>query len=100
MPMSSRRRNQRRQTLDQFERSEHQADAAAGTWLDAFIDQVFGVDFTQALEREGRASAVAQQTFQARVGVAVCRIGELSRRCRERRTPVAALPFQRGRCRM
>jgi hypothetical protein len=66
MPMTARRRNQRRQTLDQFERCEHQADAAAGTRLDALVDQVFGVDFTQALQRKGRASAVAQQPFQAR----------------------------------
>jgi len=27
---------------------------------------VFGVDFTQALQREGRASAIPQQPFQAR----------------------------------
>jgi len=66
MPMSARRRNQRRQTLDQFERCEHQADAAAGTRLDALVDQVFGVDFTPTLQREGRASAIPQQPFQAR----------------------------------
>ena len=66
MPMTARGWNQRRQTLDQFERRQHQADATAGTRLDALIDQVFGVDFTQALEREGRASAIPQQTFQTR----------------------------------
>ncbi len=64
--MSARRRNQRRQTLEPFERREHQADAAAGTRLDALIDQVFGVDFTPALQCEGRSGAVAQQPFQAR----------------------------------
>ena len=64
--MSARWRNQRRQTLDQFERCEHQADSAAGTRLDALADQVFGVDFTQALQREGRTSAIPQQPFQAR----------------------------------
>ena len=61
MPMSARRRNQRRQTLDQFERCEHQADAAAGTRRDALVDRVFGIDFTPALQREGRASAMPQQ---------------------------------------
>ncbi len=66
MPMSARRRNQRRHTLDQVERPEHHADAAAGTWLDALIDQVFGVDFTQTLHSEARSSAVAQQPVQAR----------------------------------
>jgi hypothetical protein len=66
MPMSAWRRNQRRQTLDQFEGREHEADAAAGTRLDALVDQVFGVDFTPALQREGRASAIPQQTFQTR----------------------------------
>ena len=65
MPMSARRRNQRRQTVDPFERREHQADAAAVTWFDALIDQVFGVDFTSTLQSEGRASAGAQQPFQA-----------------------------------
>ena len=65
MSMSARRRNQRRQTLDQFEWREQQADAAAGTWLDALIDQVCDVDFTPTLQREDRSSAGAQQPFQA-----------------------------------
>ena len=65
MPMTARGWNQRRQTLEPFERREHPADAAAGTGLDALVDQVFGVDFTQTLQSEGRSSAVAQQPFQA-----------------------------------
>jgi hypothetical protein len=44
----------------------NEADAAAGTRLDALVDQVFGVDFTPALQREGRTSAIPQQPFQAR----------------------------------
>nr|WP_287635228.1 hypothetical protein [Accumulibacter sp.] len=65
MPMPARRRNRRWQTLDQFERRQHYADAAAETRLDALLDQVLGVDLTQALQREGRASAIPQQPFQA-----------------------------------
>ena len=61
--MPARRWNQRRQTLEPFERRQHPADAATGTGLDAFIDPVFGIDFTPALQCEGRASAVAQQPF-------------------------------------
>lgn len=57
--------NQGRQTLDQFERGEHQADATARAWLDAFIDQVLGIDFTQSLQRKGRPGAIPQQAFQA-----------------------------------
>ena len=30
------------------------------------MDRIVGVDFTQALQREGRSSEVAQQTFQTR----------------------------------
>ena len=66
MAMPARLSNQRRQTPNQFERREHQADAAAGTRLDALVDQVFGVDFRPALQREGRASSIPQQPFQAR----------------------------------
>lgn len=64
MATPARRRNQCRQTLDQFVRREQQSDAAAGTRLDALIDQVFGVDFTQSFQRKGRPGAVAQQALQ------------------------------------
>ncbi|EXI65067.1 MAG: hypothetical protein AW08_03520 [Candidatus Accumulibacter adjunctus] len=63
--MSARWRNQRRQALDQFERRQHRSDAAAAACFDAFMDQMVGVDFTQTLQREGGASTVAQQPFQA-----------------------------------
>ena len=54
----------------------HPAGAAAGTRLDAFIDRVFRVDLSQALQREGRASAIPQQPFQARaVGAFDARAG-------------------------
>jgi len=43
------------------ERRQHQADAAAGTRLVALADVGFGVDFMQAPEQEGRASALPQQ---------------------------------------
>ena len=59
------RRDQGRQTLDQFEWGQHQADAAARSRLDALIDQVLGIDFTQPFQREGRPGAVAQQALQA-----------------------------------
>jgi len=65
MPMSARWRNQRHQTFDQFERRQHHADAAAGTWFDALMDQMAGVDFTQTPQREGGASTVAQQLGSA-----------------------------------
>jgi len=51
-------------TLDQFERGQHQADAAARSRLDALIDQVLGIDFTQPFQREGRPRAAAQQALQ------------------------------------
>ena len=60
-----RRRDQGRQTLDQFERGQHQADAAARARLDALIDQVLGIDFTQPFQRKGRSGAIAQQSLQA-----------------------------------
>jgi hypothetical protein len=58
MAMPARRRNQGREALHQFERCEHQADAAARTWFDVFMGQVFGVNFTQSLQREGGAGDV------------------------------------------
>ena len=48
------RRNPRRQTLDQFERRQHQADTAARPQLRALVAPMLGIDFTQALQREGR----------------------------------------------
>jgi hypothetical protein len=74
MLKSARGRNQRRQTLDQLERRQHQAVAAAGTQLDALIDQVVGVDFTPTIQRDGRASAAdvpdrAVGPFDAYAGV-------------------------------
>ena len=59
------RRNQGRQAVDQFEGCQHQADAAARPRLDALIDQVFGVYFTQSFQGKGRPGAVAQQALQA-----------------------------------
>ena len=48
----------------QSERRPHRTDAAA-TWFDAFMDEMDGVEFTQTLQREGGASTVAQQPFEA-----------------------------------
>jgi hypothetical protein len=62
--MPARWRNQGRQSLDQFEWGQHQADAAAHSRLDALIDQVLGIDFTQPFQREGRPRAAAQQALQ------------------------------------
>jgi len=62
--MAARRRNQRRQTVEQLLRCPHQADAATRPRLHALIDQVLGIDFTQALQRKCRTGAVAQQTLQ------------------------------------
>ena len=65
MPMPARRRNQRGEAVEQFQRRQHQADAAAGTGLDALVDQMLGIDFAQPLQCKRRPGAVAQQTFQA-----------------------------------
>jgi hypothetical protein len=65
--MPARWRNQGRQSLDQFEWGQHQADAAARSRLDALIDQVLGIDFTQPFQREGWPRATAQQALQAQV---------------------------------
>lgn len=68
------------QTLDQFEWGQHQAGAAAPSRLDALIDQVLDIDFTQPFQREGRPRAVAQQPLQAlavmRFDVDACIKGE------------------------
>jgi hypothetical protein len=53
------------ETLDQLEWGQHQAGAAARSWLDALIDQVLGIDLTQPFQREGQPGAVAQQPLQA-----------------------------------
>jgi hypothetical protein len=45
--------------------AKNQRNAAARSWLDALIDQVLGIDFTQPFQREGRPRAVAQQPLQA-----------------------------------
>jgi len=51
--------------IEQFERGEYQADAAARARLDALVDEVLGIDFAQSFEREGRPGAVTQQALQA-----------------------------------
>ena len=45
----------RGETLDQFERGQHQADAPARSWLDALIDQALCIDFTQPLHSSAKA---------------------------------------------
>ena len=42
--MPTRRTNQRRQTLDQFERRREQADTAAGAGFETLVDRMLGVD--------------------------------------------------------
>jgi len=44
MSMPPRRRNQGRQTLDQFERRQQHTDTATGAGLEALADQMLGVD--------------------------------------------------------
>jgi len=63
--MPTRRRDQCRQTVDQFERRQEQADTAAGAGLEALVDQMFGVDLAQSFEREDRTGAVAEQALKA-----------------------------------
>ena len=63
--MSARRWDQCGQAIEQFKRGEHQRDAAARARLDALIDEVLRIDFTQPLQRKGRPGAVTQQTLQA-----------------------------------
>ena len=60
----ARRRNHGRQAVDQFERRQHQADATTRPRFDAFVDQMFGVDFSLSLQGRSRPGAVAQQAFQ------------------------------------
>ena len=61
--MPARQRNQRRQTVDQFERREHYADVATGARPDALVDRVLGIDFPKSFQREGRSGAVARQVL-------------------------------------
>ena len=47
--MFARRRDQCRETVEELQRGQHQAHAASRAGLAALIDQMRGVDFTQAL---------------------------------------------------
>jgi len=57
-------RDQCRETIEEWHRRLHQADAALWAGLDALVDQMPGVGFTQAFQRKGRACAIPQQPFK------------------------------------
>jgi hypothetical protein len=92
MAIPARRRNQRRQTVAQFEGRQHQTHAAAWTQLDALVDQLPGVDFTPTLQREVRTSAGA--TDVPGRGGQPLRWASWRRRCRQNLQPVVEASCQ------
>jgi len=58
MSIPTGRRNQRRQSFDQFVRRQEQPDTAAGAGLDAFVNQTLRINLAQRFEREDRTGAV------------------------------------------
>ena len=52
-------------SIEQFDRGQQQAAAAARAGLDTRIGQVPGVDLTQPFARNGRPGTVAQEAFEA-----------------------------------
>ena len=64
MAVCTGRRHQRGDFVDQLQRREHQITRAVGAGLGVVVDQMFGIQLMQMRQRERRAGAVAQQSFQ------------------------------------
>jgi len=64
LTMQARGWDQRGQPLDQFQRRQPQLRAAIGLGLGKTIDELVVTELLEALQREGRARAIAQQPFQ------------------------------------
>jgi len=62
--VQARGRDQRGQPLDEFQRRQPQLRAAIGLGLGKTIDELVVTELLEALQREGRARAIAQQPFQ------------------------------------
>ena len=62
--VQARRRDQRGQPVEQFERREAQLGAPIGLGLGEAIDEPVVADLLEPLQRKRRAGAIAQQPFQ------------------------------------
>ena len=64
MAMPPRWRDQSREMVDQLQRGERQRRGAVTLWFEQPVDDTFGVEQLQTLERERRAGTIAQQPLQ------------------------------------